>query len=454
MSRLVVVGGGIAGLAAAWEARQKSHDVVIVESDDRLGGKIRTSEFAGRAVDEGADAFITRTPHALELARELEIDLVHPGTGRAYLWSYGELRPIPEGTVLGVPVEFDAVAEAGVLSPEGLERARQEPDLPGDRLIGDAAIGELVSRRFGREVAERLVDPLLGGINAGGIDHLSVRVAAPQLAAVAERSVSLARGLAAVPRPAASEVPVFAAPAGGMQVLVDRLAGALSTNGVDVRTGGAVTAIDRAGSGHRPAYRVETAGGPVECDAVVVATPAFAAAPLVDRLSDDAAAVLRSVDYASVALVTLAYRADDIGRELDGSGFLVPRPEGRLLTACSWFSSKWPHLAGDPVILRASVGRYGDDHAAGLPAEELVERIHAELAEAMAIGAPPAEHRVSRWSRAFPQFGPGHLDQIAAAQQALTRDAPAVALAGSYVRGVGIPACIASGQAAALDAVS
>ena len=436
----VVVGGGIAGLAGAWELVKSGHHVVVLEASDRLGGIIRTTPFAGMPVDEGADAFLARVPAGKELAKEVGLgdDLVSPATGQASLWIGGRLKPIPGGHVLGVPVDLRAVAKAGVLSPFGLARAAAEPFVPG-RPLGedeDVAVGALVARRFGREVQERLVDPLLGGINAGRSDELSIDVGAAQIAAAARKDRSLTRALRALraANPPDSNAPVFYAPAGGMQRLVDALVRALTDAGAELRTGTRVTDL-----------------ASLDADRVLVAAPAYHAAALVDPVSARAASILRDVDYASVVLVTLAYARAGITASFTGSGFLVPRSEGRFLTAASVFSNKWPALNDDPdvVIVRASAGRYGDDAPLALDDDALVERAHEELTEALGVRGAPREARVSRWPRSFPQFRPGHLHRMAELHAALAEDAPHVAIAGAAVNGVGIPTVIGSAKAAA-----
>ncbi|MEA3077970.1 MAG: protoporphyrinogen/coproporphyrinogen oxidase [Actinomycetota bacterium] len=448
MTTAVVVGGGISGLAGALALSDAGDDVIVLESSDRFGGKIRTTPFLGRPVDEGADAFLARVPHAVELSRRLGLgdDLVSPATGQASLWLDGVLKPIPAGLVLGVPAEFGPLAESGILSAEGLARAMEEPGLPGTPVTDDVTIGDLIRRRYGPEVHERLVDPLLGGINAGRTEALSLDVGAAQLAAVARTSASLTEGLRAQRRanPPDPSAPVFYAPRLGMASLVDALVDALGRAGAQLRTAAAVASIE-------PGYTVTTIDGEVvAADRVLVAAPAFVAAPLLAPLSPTAAAALASVAYASVTLVTLAYPTESVSRPIAGSGFLVPRTEGRLLTAGSVFSNKWPHLAEpDVVTVRASVGRHGDDRSLDWDDDTLVERVHAELAEVLGVSSRPAATRVSRWPASFPQFPAGHLHHVAAVEAALADDAPGLTLAGAYLRGVGIPACIGGAQAAA-----
>ena len=442
--RFVVVGGGIAGLAAAWELRKARPDasIEILDADDRVGGKIRTTPFAGRLVDEGADAFLARVPYAAALAREVGLgdDLTSPATGQASLWISGELKPIPGGLVLGVPTDIDLVAKSGILSDDAVARARQEADLDGEPLGADedVAVGELVARRYGQEVQDLLVDPLLGGINAGRSMELSAEVGAAQIVAAARRDASLTRALLAMreENPPDPTAPVFWAPSGGMQRLPEALAAALADNGVVVRTGVTVHSLadlDDAGS----------------LDGIVLATPAFVSADLVRDRSPRAADALAEIEYASVVLATIAYRRSDLRAPLTGSGFLVPRVEGRFLTAGSVFSNKWPALDDpDLVIIRASAGRAGDDTAIDLDDDGVVERMHGELSDALGIGGDPVEVRISRWRRAFPQFRPGHLRRMGAVHDALATDAAGVVVAGAAVQGVGIPTCILSAQQA------
>ena len=451
--RAVVVGGGISGLAAAHALVERGADVTLLEADDRLGGKIRTSTFDGQPVDEGPDAFLARVPHAVELARRLGIgdDLVSPGTGSASLWLDGRLQPIPTGLVLGVPVDFGPLAESGVLSAEGLARAQEEPSRPGLPLTEDTTIGDLIRERYGPEVHERLVDPLLGGINAGRTEELSLDVGAAQLAAVARTASSLTEGLQQqrLAHPPDPSAPVFYAPRGGMGALVDALTSALRDAGAHLRTSAPVASIER----RADRWIVEGDDGAFEdADAVVVAAPAFAAAPLLTPHSPAAADLLARIGYASVTLVTLAYDASAVTRPLAGSGFLVPRTEGRLLTACSVFSNKWPHLAREgSVILRASVGRHGDERGFDLDDDALLAAVHDELAGVLGLTAPPTATRISRWRRSFPQFPAGHLAAMADLEAALRRDAPGIAVTGAYLKGVGIPACIGAARAAVAD---
>lgn len=469
------MGGGITGLSAAWELLGAGAEVTVFEAGPRFGGRIVTEDVAGRPVDLGPDAFLARVPHALDLCRELGLagELVHPAAEGASIWSRGRMRTLPKGLVLGAPTgagDLAALVRAGLVSPAGAARAALDLVWPATRFGPDPSVGEVVAGRLGRAVHAGVVDPLVGGIHAGSSDHLSARAAAPQLADAA-RSRSLMLGLrrvrAAPPGgghraqasgaragepgqsgagavgtagagAAGGPAPLFASLAGGLGRLVDVLVGRLRAGGAELRTG------------------VEVDGLPLDgFDAVILATPSPVTAALVDGASPDAARYLRAVDYASVALTVLVYPEAACGRPLGGTGFLVPAAEGRLLTACSFASAKWPHwaAAGD-VVLRASAGRWGDERALALGDDELADRLHRELTAAVGLVAPPRLVRVVRWERAFPQYRPGHLDRVSRAEAALTRDLPAVTLAGAAYRGVGIAACVAQGRSAARRALA
>ena len=354
-ARFHVVGGGIAGLAAAWElSASEGVHVTVHEASDRWGGKVHTSPFAGHPVDEGADAFLLRVPWALDLARELglEAEIVHPAERRAYIWSRGDLRPMPAEHVLGVPLDLDDLAATGLLDDAELAETRDAMGRPaGPVTEDDLSVADLVTRAVGRPALDRVVAPLLGGINAGQVDAMSAAALAPQLLAAARQPEGLLAALRALQATVDTSAPIFGGFAGGTQRLVDRLVEALAERGVELRLKDKVHSL-----------------GHVEEDGTVLALPAFATADLLADPSPGAAGLLNTIGYASPVLVTLAVPAAGIDHALDASGFLVPHTEGLLLTACSWASRKWSHLAaGDTVILRASAGSAHDDRAQHLP---------------------------------------------------------------------------------------
>jgi oxygen-dependent protoporphyrinogen oxidase len=429
VTKYAVVGGGIAGLAAAYDLAEHG-EVVVHEANERVGGKLRTEPFAGVQLDAAPDAFLARRPEAVQLCEELGLrdELEPPAAGSSFIWSRGALRPVPKGQVLGVPTDFKALRASGVLSTLGVARAALEPWLPGTPLGPDETVGDVIRRRYGAETAARLVDPLIGGINAGHTDRLSIDCVAPQIAAAARKGRSLAKALRDLPAPQPG--PVFLTLPGGMERLVDALVHAIERRGGEVRAASPVTSLDQ-----------------LDADRLVLAVPAFAAAPLLADRAPAASEALAGITYSSVVLVAFAYPDGAVDRPLDASGFLVPRPEGLLMTACSWSSSKWSHLAGDGrFILRVSAGRVGDDRALGMSDEAVVGQLRDELRTTMGVHGEPLEVAVHRWPRAFPQYAPGHLDRMARAQRALP---PELALAGAMLGGVGIPACIGTGRAAA-----
>lgn len=432
--KVAVIGAGITGLAAGYEAAKAGAEVVVYEAAERAGGRLLTTELAGQPVDEGADAFLARVPWATELCQELGLgaELISPAQRTAFVYSRGALRALPLPNVLGVPLDFDALAASGIVSSEGVDRVRLEPDLAGSPLVGDQSVGELVRRRLGDELADRLVDPLIGGINASSIDDLSVQAAVPQLAEAASRGTSLVQELRRLAASSTADpaAPVFYTLPDGLGRLTDELA-------------------DRLGNRLRLSSPVADLGE-MDADQMIVTLPADAARALVAPVSPRTAELLGTIDYASVVLVTLAYDAIDVNHPMEGSGYLVPAVEGRTITACSWASSKWAHVGSpETVVLRVSAGRYGDDRALALDDVALVGAVRTDLAATMGLNAEPHEVRISRWERSLPQFRPGHLELVADIEQSLANDAPWVQVTGAWARGLGIPACIHQGRQAA-----
>ena len=318
--------------------------------------------------------------------------------------------------------------------------------------------------QLGDEAAERLVDPLVGGINAGDTDHLSLAATVPQLDAAVRSGAETLIEACRAQRAAAADpsAPVFFAPRDGMSALVAALVADVGGRGVDLASGRA-TGLSRAGSGWHvtldlgppedrssPETAIGTARSLLAADGIVVASPAPAASTLVRDAAPRAATLLAAIPYASVAMVSVAVPRERIDRDLDASGYLVPRVEGRVLTACSWTSSKWPHLAGDGTVwLRASAGRDGDDAALALDDDALLAAVLADLRDTMQLRGDPVEVRLTRWTDSFPQYRPGHLDRVDAIDADLASSARGVAVAGAALRGLGVPACIRQGTAAA-----
>jgi oxygen-dependent protoporphyrinogen oxidase len=430
---VVVVGGGIAGLAAAHALLQRDHPprVTLIEASDRLGGKLLSTPFAGlEAVDEGPDAFLARLPWATQLAKEVgfESQLTSPASGSASVWWHG-FQPIPEGLLLGMPTDVWKLARTRLLSWPAKVRAAIEPLIPRTDLSDDS-IGAFVRRRFGNQVHERLVDPLIGSIYAADTDHFSL-TAVPQIAELAMNHRSIL--LAGRHRQPAPEGPVFYAPVQGMGSLVAATATALRDRGADLRTGATVESLEADGAG----WRVDG----VHADGVVLACPAAHAALLV---ADERLAV---VPYADVAMVTLAVPVSSWPQSLLGrSGYLVPKPVQRLVTAVSFGSQKWVHWqTPESVILRISLGRDGLP-VLHLHDDDLLAAAIDEVGGHLGIELQPTATRISRWFRAFPQYRPNHHLLVKQIESSLP---PTITIAGASYHGIGIPACVRSGRAAA-----
>ena len=437
-SHTVIVGGGIAGLAAAWFLTEAGHRVTVVEGSPIVGGKLRTATVAGLSVDVGAEAMLARRPEGIELARAAGLEIVHPATTASRVWSRGELLPLPR-TLMGVPLDPESLAASGLLSAEGLERALHESPLPAP--AEDVSVAELISARLGPEVVERLVEPLLGGVYAGHAALLSARATLPQLMALLDRAPTLTAAAAALP---VSDGPVFACIPGGMGRLPVALAGSgrfeVVTDAVvrELQAGWTLTV-----GSTRDAWTVTASH-------VVIATPAAPAARLLADLAPTAAAELGAIESASMAIVTLAFRASDVA-ELEGSGFLVPPIDGHQIKASTFSFNKWDWVRGlDPElrILRTSIGRHREEAALQVDDDELVRRSLLDLAAATGLAATPVDAHVQRWGGGLPQYAVGHVDRVARIRAAVA-DLPGLAVCGAAYDGVGIPAVIASARRAA-----
>jgi oxygen-dependent protoporphyrinogen oxidase len=452
-----VVGAGISGLAAGAAVRRTAPDVdvVVLEAAPTIGGKLATAEVGGVRVDVGAEAMLNRRPEAVGLARAsgLADEVVHPATTSASLWTRDRLRTMPR-TLMGVPTDTRLLAESGVISKAGLARVAMDGVLPATRLDGrDVSVGWLVEERFGKEVVDRLVEPLLGGVYAGHARELSARAAVPQVVALLDRDRSMMRAAATVSQQT-SNVPVFAGLVGG----IGRLPGAVAESaGLDVRTGATVRALAHAGDGGfnlvvGPTVEAEV----LHADAVVLATPAAPTARLLADVAPGAALELARIEYASMAIVTMAFRVRDVP-EVTGSGFLVPPVDGRSIKAATYSFAKWDWVraggGGDLLVLRCSLGRHREEAVLQRPDEELVATAMADLADAIGLSVNPVDSHVQRWGGALPQYAVGHLDRVAHVRRAVA-DVPGLAVCGAAYDGLGIPACIASAELAATQVLA
>jgi protoporphyrinogen/coproporphyrinogen III oxidase len=453
---VVVVGGGISGLAAANAVSLGGGDSVRVTVLDKapvVGGHLRLVEVAGITVDAGAESLLNRRPEAVELARAVGLgdDLEYPVPAGAGLWTGGSIVPLPTRTVMGVP--SDAGELAAVLSSDEMERVAAEPSVPGLPLDRDVAVGTLVAERMGPAVTTRLVEPFLGGVYAGRAAELSFRATMPELASATVRHRSLLKAAASV-RDGAPDVPVFAGVRGG----VGRLPAAVAiASGAEIQTGTTVRSIARlpAPALEDARWRIET--GPVsatttiDADAVIVAVPATPAARILRDVAPAAAAELAAVEYASVAIVTLAIPAAGFPEPQRWSGFLVPPVDGHVTKAVTISSVKWGWLAksvGELVVVRASIGRHREQVDLQHEDRELVSTVLAELTDAIGVTGPPVDTHVSRWGGALPQYAVGHVGRMARVRAAIEA-VPGLAVCGAAYDGVGVAVCIASAQRAA-----
>ncbi|MEU0970479.1 protoporphyrinogen oxidase [Streptomyces sp. NPDC005917] len=464
--QVVVIGAGIAGLAAAHRLLERGVRVTVLEASERVGGKLLPGEIAGVRVDLGAESMLARRPEAVALAREVGLDgrLQPPATATASIWTRGALRPMPKGHVMGVP--GTAAALSGVLSEEGLARVERDADLPRTEIGDDVAVGEYVAGRLGREVVDRLVEPLLGGVYAGDAYRISMRSAVPQLYQAARTHDSLTEAVREIQAKAAASQqtgPVFMGIEGGVGTLPLAVAESVRARGGEIATGTPVTELRRVGPdrgavggpssaepGHpHTAWRVVAGDRVLRADAVIVAAPAPVAAALLRAEAPAAAAELAAVEYASMALITLAYRRVDLALP-EGSGFLVPPVDGRTIKASTFASQKWGWTADedpDVVVLRTSVGRYGESEILRRDDADLVDLSRHDLREATGLDAAPVATRVTRWTDGLPQYPVGHYARVARVREHIAK-LPGLAVCGAQYDGVGIPACIASAYAA------
>lgn len=446
MTAAVVVGGGIAGLAAAHELATSGVAVTVIDAGPAVGGKLRVSAVGGVAVDEGAEAFLRRRPEALDLIASLGLtdELVTPATTSASVWARGQLRPMPSRTVMGVP--SDPRPLRGVLTPAEVLRARADSWLPGAAPDGDVSVGTWLRRRVGPAVVERLVDPMLGGVYAGRADDLSLAATLPQLPRD-DRSVLRAarRAVGAAPP---SDEPVFATLRSGLGALPPALAASITRAGGEIITGRAVRRLERTPAGWRVVHGATIDERALEADAVILAVPASPAARLLESVMPAAAAELGAIESASMAIVTTAWRAADAAGVVSGSGYLVPAVYGRPVKAVTLSSSKWSHLAGETAIARCSIGRFGDVTDLQRDDSDLVAAAVAELTTYAGFAGTPIAARVSRWGGALPQYFVGHRERVARIRSAVA-SVPGLAVCGAAYDGVGVPACIATARLAA-----
>lgn len=446
---IAVVGGGVTGLVAARRLAKAGRAVTLFEAGDRLGGQVRTVDVLGRPVDVGAESLHLAGPAISELLDELGLtdELITAESSFAWIWDGRRRRRLPAGVGPAGPTRLLPVVRAGVLSPLGMARAALEPVVPArtdwKRPGGDLGVGPFVARRFGRQVADRLVDPVLGSLHAGDVDRLSLRAATPMLAAKAARHRSLLLGSAGGPRGA----PAFVSFPGGLVTMIDRI---LAETDVDVCLDTGVRAIEACVGGYALQDDLGDLGS---FDGVIVALPAAPAARILRPLVGPAADGLEALRTASVATVAIAFpgRAAETCAALQATGMLTPSTTGSLLKAATFLGTKWAHLRDDDhFLVRLSAGRVGDERVAALDDRELVDQLLVEFGRATGLTVPPVHTHVERWPNALPQLEVGHLDRLATIRSHLATHA-GLQVAGAAYDGLGIATCVRSGRDAADD---
>jgi len=442
---VVIVGGGIAGLSAAYELQKHGLSFVVLERAGRAGGVIFSEQVEGYTIDGGPDSLLTQKPEGIRLCEELGLRdrLVPTKPPRlAYIQRAGRLHPLPASSVLGIPTRLGPFIRTGLFTWAGKVRMAAEAFVPPRRDMADESIGSFMRRRFGDEAVTYLAEPLLAGIHAGDVERLSIRALFPRFVETERKHGSLLRAFRSQPRATTSPDGVFRSLPGGLSELVDALVRALPSSAIRLSTPARRVLLNP--------LRVETGEGrTIAGRAVIVTAPAYVTGDLLRDVDTTVSQLCSEIPYASSGTVALAFSRAAVAHPLNGSGFVVPRAEGSGILAASWLSSKWPHRAPDDrVLMRAFVGGGRDPQALENSDAELVARAMNALRPLLGISAEPLLARVYRFARASAQHEVGHMDRMAAIERALSAR-PGVYVTGSGFRGVGIPDCVADARATA-----
>jgi protoporphyrinogen/coproporphyrinogen III oxidase len=459
MCKTAVVGGGIAGLATAFYLQECGvGDFTLIEASPKVGGKISSVSEAGFLIEGGPDSFITQKPAALDLCKRLGLDdqLSGSNTGKqaaTFVWSRGRLHPMPEGMILMAPTMMLPFLRSTLISWPGKLRMGMEFFIPKKSGADDESLAAFVRRRLGNELLNKIAGPLMGGIHAADPEKLSLRSTFPMFLVMERKHGSLIRGMmkrpnrqAAAPdsKPNSKPASMFVTLQGGLQ----RLSGALVERlpAASILTGRSVLTVHPLGSQYQI---VLSDGSCILADNIVFATPAFITADLVQQVDATLASLLRGIHYVSTATVSLGFKRSDIAHPMQGAGFIVPRSEGRRITACSWSSTKFNHRApSDSVLLRVFIGGALAEQDAEQDEAALIRLAREELRTIMGITAEPTLTKAYRWPRANPQYNLGHDTRVTEIEHIVT-GIPGLYLAGAAYRGAGIPDCIQSGILAA-----
>jgi oxygen-dependent protoporphyrinogen oxidase len=459
VARVVVIGGGISGLAAAHRLREldPSVDVVLIEASARLGGTLRTDHREGFLLERGPDSFISEKPEAVALAKRLGIESrlieTNPDHRRSFIVRNGRLRPVPEGFQLLAPARIWPFITSDIFSLAGKARMAADLVLPRKSANGvsDESLSSFVRRRLGREALERMAQPMVGGIYTADPETLSLRATLPRFLDLERDHRSLILGMLRKARSqtgtSGARYSLFLSFDEGMEVLVKALTETISN--CEIRLNTTVAAIERHSGWIINTSFENQPGETLEADAICLAVPAYTAAELLSSFNQPLGTQLKRIKYASTATINFAYHRDAINHPLDGFGFVVPFVEKRSLIACTFSSVKFPGRApNDHVLLRAFVGGALQPDLFALDEPEMLQRVERDLRELLQIRSEPLFTEVSKWQNSMPQYEVGHLDRVAAIENSV-RELPGLALAGNAYRGAGIPDCIRSGETAA-----
>ncbi|HLS07776.1 protoporphyrinogen oxidase [Lentibacillus sp.] len=461
MKKILIVGGGITGLSAAFylqkEINEKGlpYEVKLVEKGSRLGGKIKTTRRNGFVIEQGPDSFLSRKQPGVKLVRELGLSdqLVRNGTGQSYVLVNNKLHEIPKGSYMGVPVRIRPFLFSGIFSPAGKLRAGMDFLLPRGK-TGDQSLGGFFRRRFGDELVENLIEPLLSGIYAGNLDDMGIMATFPNFYQLEQEHRSLIKGLQnTMPekkkqkKSSGKKQGMFFSFKNGLETLVERLEEVL---GDTVSLGVGVDHVEKKEHG----YHVLLSNGDVyKADAVVMATPHYTLPKIFSQY--DLFNEFRDIPATSVANVAMAFDESAIKKDIDGTGFVVSRNSDFQITACTWTHKKWPNAAPEgKALVRCYVGRPDDQSVVHLSNVEMTEMVLNDLNQTMNITEKPEFSVISRWTNAMPQYTVGHTERVAKVREDIRRELPGVFLAGSSYEGVGIPDCIGQGEQAVADVLA
>jgi protoporphyrinogen/coproporphyrinogen III oxidase len=446
--RVLIAGGGITGLSTAYHVQKRARaagltpEIILIERDNRLGGQIQTQVVEDLIIEEAPDSFLVRKPWLMQLCHELGLTLV--GTNdqikKTYILNHGELEPIPEGMQLFIPTKLKPFAKSRLMSQSGKLRAMLEPVIPIRHTDEDESAGHFIARRFGREMVDKIGAPLIAGVYGGDPYELSLQATFPQFLTMERERGSLLKAARKTAPAKGTTGSLFQTVKGGLHSIVEALVAA--TPDVQYQTGRRLTGLKQVGTKQ---LAILNSGETLEVDAVVLTLPAFVTADLVAGAMPDLALELEAIEYASAVVVALAYNRIDVMHPMDATGFLVPSSEGLPITASTWVSSKWPHMAvGERVLLRAFLGRSGDKDWASASDAEIVTAVTQTFEQVMGLTADPVLIRVFRWPQSRPRYKVGHVDRVQRIE-AMVKQVPGLYLAGAAYRGLGLPDCVRDG---------